>query len=141
MYRVILESLLGFSVREGREIVLRPRLPAEWPGARIAYRPGPDAMEAEATEYDIELARGTEERREPGSARGLATTEWVLEASLDGSPLTAEDGVVIVPLTRDGGVHRVRVILGRTAPGDRSATGPPVAGETGRAARDGGKRR
>ena len=36
MLRVILETLLGFEVEDGKVLVLRPRLPASWPRAICA---------------------------------------------------------------------------------------------------------
>jgi cellobiose phosphorylase len=37
MYRLIMESLLGLSL-EGERLTLAPRLPADWPGFKLAYR-------------------------------------------------------------------------------------------------------
>jgi cyclic beta-1,2-glucan synthetase len=95
MFRVALASVLGFDLREGRTLALRPCLPDAWPGFTARYRlPGGDTV------YEIVVERGK------GPARAT-TAAW-----LDGAPLTVERGAVLVPLTDDGAVHRVRVQLG-----------------------------
>lgn len=38
MYRVALESVLGLSVENARTLVIRPCIPADWPGFRIRHR-------------------------------------------------------------------------------------------------------
>jgi cyclic beta-1,2-glucan synthetase len=93
LYRVILESLLGFRIREGRWIELRPRIPRHWPGYRIRYRlPGDDG-----TVYDIEV------RRNAGGPAFL---------KVDGAarPLSG-DGRARVPILRDGKRHPVVLLL------------------------------
>ncbi|HEX8694753.1 MAG TPA: hypothetical protein VF746_20170 [Longimicrobium sp.] len=90
MLRVALESVLGFTLRGGRALALRPRVPDDWPGFTLRYRL-PDGR----TTYEVVVARGGE-----------------TAASLDGEPLASEDGAVLVPLVRDGAVHRVEVVLG-----------------------------
>ena len=39
MSRVVTESLLGLSVRDGRELRIAPVVPAEWPGFTVRYEP------------------------------------------------------------------------------------------------------
>jgi N,N'-diacetylchitobiose phosphorylase len=91
MYRVAIESVLGMELHRGREIRLRPCIPADWPGFRLRYRL-PDG-----TTYVI-LAEQTAE----ASA-----------VSVDGgAPAAARAGALVVPLVRDGAEHRVHVRLG-----------------------------
>jgi cyclic beta-1,2-glucan synthetase len=98
MFRVALESILGFELRAGRTLALRPCLPDAWPGFTARYRlPGGETV------YEIVVERGE------GSERAT-TAAW-----LDDAPLAVERGAVLVPLTDDGAVHRVRVRLGDDA--------------------------
>ncbi|MFW6205900.1 MAG: GH36-type glycosyl hydrolase domain-containing protein, partial [Gemmatimonadota bacterium] len=91
MYRVALESILGFRVEEGRQLRLRPGLPSTWPGFRIGYTTPDD------TSYEIEVLRG----------EGDAT-----RALLDGRELDIVDGAAVVPLADDGAAHSVRMEVG-----------------------------
>ncbi|HEX9894440.1 MAG TPA: hypothetical protein VGA78_10985, partial [Gemmatimonadales bacterium] len=94
MFRVALESILGMTVDQGKEIVLRPRIPADWPGYSIRYRL-PDGE----TVYDL---RVTQSSPRPGATA----------AEVDGRALMAHEGAVRIPLVRDGTLHRVTVRLG-----------------------------
>ncbi|MBK7952151.1 MAG: glycosyl transferase [Deltaproteobacteria bacterium] len=89
MYRVGLESILGFHVR-GATIVLDPCIPSTWPGFRIAYRHG-------GAHYEIEVENPR------GVCRGVTSIE------LDGATVR---GDASIPLIDDGKLHRVRVVLG-----------------------------
>jgi cyclic beta-1,2-glucan synthetase len=91
MYRVAIESILGVRIEHGKGLVIRPCIPASWPGYRVRWRIG-----EESTTLEIEVARG-----------GGAT-----EATLDGERASVEDGAVRVQFPRDGGTHRVVVQLG-----------------------------
>ena len=93
-YRVALESILGFSVADGRTLVLEPRIPASWPGFTLRYRL-PDRV----TSYHITVVN-------EGSAQGI-----VAGATLDGAALVPERGRVRVPLVSDGVRHELRVSL------------------------------
>jgi cyclic beta-1,2-glucan synthetase len=95
MFRVALESILGFDVRGGRFLALRPCVPEGWPGFAVRYRlPGGETL------YEVVVERGA------GATRAT-TVAW-----LDDAPLAVEDGEVLVPLVDDGDTHRVRVRLG-----------------------------
>jgi cyclic beta-1,2-glucan synthetase len=94
MFRVMLESVLGFTLRGGDRLVLRPCVPAAWPCFTVRYRL-PDGE----TTYEVVATRG-----ELGDGE--------MKASLDGRALAPEDGAVVVPLARDGGTHRVELVLG-----------------------------
>jgi cyclic beta-1,2-glucan synthetase len=98
MYRVVVESLLGFAVEHGRTIVLSPCVPDDWDGFELCWR-----VPGTATSYAI-AARNP--RR-----RGLG----VESATLDGQPMPVEDGAARVPLVRDGAAHRVELVLGGAA--------------------------
>lgn len=92
-YRVVLESLLGFELAEGRHIRLQPRIPAAWPGYRLDYR-----VAGGETRYRIQVVNG-----------GGGT---VTAAVLDGVALPVADGAAMIPLLHDGAEHRVEVRLG-----------------------------
>jgi cyclic beta-1,2-glucan synthetase len=95
MYRVAIESILGFSVRGGRELRLRPCVPDGWPGFRIDYRvPGSGSRYAIVASCD-------------GGRAGA-----VISAHLDGAELPVEDGTAVVPLQHDGRDHFVELRLG-----------------------------
>ena len=92
MFRVALESVLGFSLRDGREIALQPCIPHDWAGFTIRYRP---------------------------PAGGACTIEVVQDAAvhetratMNGAPLVVREGVVIIPLPRAGMAQHVHVVLG-----------------------------
>jgi N,N'-diacetylchitobiose phosphorylase len=93
MFRVALESVLGITLRGGGALCVRPCIPRGWPGFTVRYRL-PDG----ATTYEIAVTR------EDGDG---------IRGSADGEALDATDGVLRIPLARDGGTHRVDVVLGR----------------------------
>jgi len=89
MYRVFLESVLGLTLEGGTALVLRPVIPAEWPGFSIQYR-------TPTGTYTVAVTNG------PGG--------HVSAATLDGAALEVEGSAVRVPLTP--GDHHVTVSLG-----------------------------
>ncbi len=91
MYRVALEGILGLH-RHGATFTVDPCIPSSWPGFTIEWRFG-------ATRYTIGV-ENPEHR-----CRGVASAE------LDGTPVLAS----AIPLTDDGGAHRVKVVLGASA--------------------------
>ena len=106
MHRVILESVLGFRIDGGERLVLRPCVPASWPGFAVRYRT-PDG-----TAYEIVA------RRAAGGAR--------TSVRADGEDVALAGGAAVVPLHRDGRAHRVELVLGddggpRYAPRDLTA--------------------
>jgi cyclic beta-1,2-glucan synthetase len=94
MYRVALESILGFSLEAGRWIRIAPRIPDGWPGYRLRYRHG------DGTEYEISVENPN------GQAEAVASAE------LDHSPLPVDRDAARIALRGDGMPHRVRVVLG-----------------------------
>jgi cyclic beta-1,2-glucan synthetase len=99
MYRVILESLLGFRLVGGDTVELTPCVPDGWPGFAIEYRPD------ESTRWEFRVTNPT------GRARGIVA------AAVDGEPIAVEGGVGRVRLVRDGRPHRADLVLGT---GERS---------------------
>jgi cyclic beta-1,2-glucan synthetase len=94
MLRVALESVLGFELVGGRALHLRPRLPVAWPGYRIRYR-----VPGSLTRYDIDVRRDT---------------HTALTARIDDNTDLETDGdVVLIPITYDGALHRIRVLVPR----------------------------
>ncbi|BCU07696.1 GH36-type glycosyl hydrolase domain-containing protein [Allochromatium tepidum] len=93
-YRVALESVLGLRVENGRELIIRPCIPASWPGFRLRYRL-PDGV----TECEIEVDNGI---------RGGS----VVAATLDGEPLAIRAGAACALLPAGPGRHSIWVRLG-----------------------------
>jgi cyclic beta-1,2-glucan synthetase len=90
LYRAGIEAILGFRL-QGASLLLAPCIPKEWPRFEIVFR-------YRSGRYEIVVENPT------GVSRGVAYAE------LDGKVLPG--GPTRVPLTDDGGAHRVRVILG-----------------------------
>ncbi len=90
LYRAGIEAILGLT-RHGAFLALDPCIPKHWPGFELSYRHG-------TARYDIavENPRGVE--------RGITA------ANLDGKPLPQSP--LHIPLTDDGKVHKVSVVLG-----------------------------
>ncbi|HEX5870422.1 MAG TPA: hypothetical protein VFY65_08405, partial [Longimicrobium sp.] len=70
---------------------LRPCIPDEWPGFTLRYRHSGATYEIAVTREDGDGIRG----------------------AVDGAELEAAAGALRIPLVRDGGTHRVDVLLGR----------------------------
>jgi len=98
MYRVILESLLGFRLVGGDVVEIAPCVPDDWPGFRVFYRPD------DATRWELRVTNPD------GKARAIAS------ATVDGRPVAVEGGVARIRLVRDGRDHRADLVLG---PGGR----------------------
>jgi cellobiose phosphorylase len=95
MYRVALESVLGFTLQGGDTIRIKPVIPGDWPGFTIRYRaPG------SATVYEINIVNDA-----------VGGAPQVVAATLDGRPLAVEDGAALVPLAADDATHRVEIVL------------------------------
>jgi cyclic beta-1,2-glucan synthetase len=97
MHRVAVESVLGMTLEGGRRIRLKPCIPDDWPGFRLTYR-----VPESATCYEIEVINPA------GSAAA------VIEVTIDSHRGKIEGGAALIPLRIDGGVHGVRVILGKS---------------------------
>jgi len=99
MMRVALESVFGVRMVSGDTLVIRPCIPAAWPGFQLQWR-----VPGDRTRYEIVV------RNAGGGA--------VRRASLDGAEVEVIGGAARVPLLRDGGSHRVEVELGAGASHD-----------------------
>jgi cyclic beta-1,2-glucan synthetase len=95
MYRVALESVLGFTLQGGDTIRVKPVIPADWPGFTIRYR-----VPGSATVYEINIVNDA-----------VGGTPQVAAATIDGRPLAVEDGAALVPLAAGGATHRVEIVL------------------------------
>jgi cyclic beta-1,2-glucan synthetase len=91
MFRVALESVLGMTLVDGKTLVLRPCIPASWPGFSLRYR-----LPDRKTRYRITVQR----------ANGPTS---VHAAGLDAH---VGDGAVRLPLISDGQEHRIEIALG-----------------------------
>ncbi len=94
MFRVAVESILGLTMRGGKELRVQPCIAADWPECRLRYRL-PDGK----TRYTIEIQNP--DRRQQG-----VSAAWA-----DGEPLSLDDGAAVVPLRWDGQAHEVKVRL------------------------------
>lgn len=91
MYRIILETILGFSLRADR-LEIRPRMPNSWPGFKLNYRFG-------TAQYHIEVHR----QSKPSSD----SPDQHLSIKLDGQPI--EDD--FIPLVSDAKTHQVNIAI------------------------------
>ena len=91
MYRVSLEWLLGFRVRDGN-LALDPCIPRGWSGFEISFR-------YRSARYDISVENPL------GVCRGILATK------LDGDILKGNQKL-FVPLVDDRATHRVQIVLG-----------------------------
>ncbi len=105
MYRVAVETILGFGIEDGSTLVLNPRIPADWPQCTLTYRRG-------ETTYRIEI-------RNPDGIEGR-----IVSATLDGRPTAVENGMVRLPLVADGAVHDVQATLGTYLPNGTGDSAP-----------------
>ena len=95
MLRVMLESVLGVSLEEGRTLVVRAAIPGSWPGYRLKLRPfGRPAA------WDVVVRNRTER---PTRVTGIR---------LDGTPIDPVAGVARIALSDDGLDHGVEIDLG-----------------------------
>ena len=87
MYRVALESVLGFSLCNG-SILLNPSVSSDWPGFSIRY-----VADDLNTVYEINV-------KNPSSIESGVLKGWV-----DDKPLEFESGIARIPLILDGNKH------------------------------------
>ena len=93
MFRVALESVLGVTLSGGDALCIRPCVPRDWPGFTVRYRL-PDGA---ATTRSPSPAR-------PATASAARRTAWSCNPQM--APCASRS-------SRDGGEHRVDVVLGR----------------------------
>ena len=94
MVRVIVESVLGFQLEQGKTILLNPCISSDWPSCRISYQ-----LPGENTTYNIHI------NNPHGRERG------VREALLDGSNVEICDGIARIPISHDDACHEVTICL------------------------------
>lgn len=94
MFRIALESILGFAIEGGQTLVLNPSISSDWPSCKLKYRL-PDGK----TCYEITIENPS------GQERGVRS------GSVDGLPIAVEAGSARIPLARDSQTHRVVIQL------------------------------
>ncbi len=97
MYRVAIESILGFSLEGGHTLRLAPCVSDHWVGFTLRYRLN------DGTQYEIEVSNPQ------------ACAQAVVSAQLDHAAIACDAQGVAVPLAKDGAIHRLQVVLGRAA--------------------------
>ena len=96
MYRVVLESVLGLRLEGGTHLEVRPCIPDEWSGYKIAWQ--------------LPVASGT--RIELSVQNPQRCSAAVVGARFDGEQVEVVGGAVRVTLPGDGGTHRLEITLG-----------------------------
>lgn len=113
MYRVALESLLGFTVLDGQTLVLKPCVPDDWPHFTIEYR-----LPGEETRYSIRVvnpqgrARSVVAAAVDGVSARVAAASHGARETIHAPPATIVDGSCGIALQHDGRIHNVEVVLG-----------------------------
>jgi cyclic beta-1,2-glucan synthetase len=92
LYRAGLESILGFSLR-GDRLAIQPCIPRSWPGFTLWYR-------HRSAHYEVTVE----------NSGGVSS--GVIRVEVDGAAGDPASGIALVD---DGKLHRVRVVLGKTA--------------------------
>ncbi len=95
MYRVMVESVLGFQILKGNTLRISPFISPNWKRYSITIR----RMDGE-TEYNIMVVNS--QKRSKGT----------LSAQLDGNKITVKKNAVEVKMTNDGNLHELRVEVG-----------------------------
>jgi cyclic beta-1,2-glucan synthetase len=95
MYRLIIESLLGLTVREGTELILDPRIPGSWDGFSLYYQ-----IPNNATRFAITVTNPH------GVEMGIR------KVILDGEEQKPITHKAVIPIQNDGKEHEVTLIMG-----------------------------
>jgi len=95
MYRVALESILGIRVHEGRELILDPCIPDDWPEFTLRLQ-----LPGEATAYRIHAMNPNRD------------ATCVVTATADGMAVSLEGTGARIGLVHDDREHHVELILG-----------------------------
>jgi cyclic beta-1,2-glucan synthetase len=104
MYRVAVESVLGLEWQDGETLLMRSRMPDEWPSCTVRWR-----VPGSRTHYRIEMRRS-----EPGAMSA---------ATVDGQSVTILEGTAQIPLVRDDREHRVTIQFGTVSTNGAAADG------------------
>ncbi len=92
MYRIVIESIIGFSVEEGAMILIDPRVPSSWGEFSISYKiPGDSAI------YHIRIDNPD------GRTRGIRS------GNVDDANVEIREGVARIPIRSDGSVRHVEL--------------------------------
>jgi len=94
LYRVAVESVLGFAIEGGRSLRLNPRIPDAWPSFALSYRID------DRTTLSIDV-------RNP-----QRKAVRIVSARLDGAELSLDGHGVLVPLVATGREQHLDVLLG-----------------------------
>jgi len=95
MYRVAIETILGFTIENGDTLCLSPRIADAWPGFRLSYEC------EDGTHMEVNV-------RNPGQS-----ADRIVSARLDGEVLEHRDDVLRVSLPGTGRSHSLDVVLGK----------------------------
>ena len=92
MYRVLVESILGFEIKQGNVLSINPLILPGWKQYQITVKSITDT-----TVYNISVENPS----------GLAEGDW--EVSVDDEPLSAEKDTVTFEMKNDGKVHQATI--------------------------------
>ncbi len=95
MFRVAVESVLGLRMEDGNTVLLDPRIPDDWVGFSVEYRP----------------LKGTTLHRIQVTVSG-GNAAAVTGVTVDGKSLAPSDSMARWPFVDDGRVHQIEVTLG-----------------------------
>lgn len=95
MFRVAVESILGLRVENGDTLLIRPCVPDDWSGYKIAWR---DVRHDAVYEISVDGELGADRR--------------VVQVAKDGARCEVVDGTARIPMGGHGGKHEVSVTLG-----------------------------
>lgn len=99
MYRVAVESILGFRVIDGEALEIAPCIPSTWDGYKINYRhPRTEA------EYAIQVVRD--------SASERSAANCVTQINVNGMDVAPQDGKARISMAGDGRNYNVEITLG-----------------------------
>lgn len=96
MFRVAVESVLGFTVENGTTCIVNPKIPDSWPGFTVSY-----CLPSGTTSCRIEVSVKN------GDASAVSA------ATLDGISINVENGIARWTLPDDGEEHFVEVTMGK----------------------------
>ncbi|SFH57129.1 GH36-type glycosyl hydrolase domain-containing protein [Planctomicrobium piriforme] len=95
LYRVAIESILGIRIENGDTLVVSPCVPDEWPGFRAV-------LHNKSVGKDCEIVVENPNRR----------SGKIAFAEVNGQRMEVNAPLVHIPLTKQGGVQQVRLVLG-----------------------------
>ncbi len=115
MYRVAVESILGFRLVRGDEIEIKPCIPGNWDHYSMHYRhPGSETefeIRVDRSDSVLESPHSGQRTSEPSAGHGHATNR-VVAIDVNGSSVAPQDGVARLPIAKDGKRYRVAITIG-----------------------------